>query len=46
MKEFDYVIINDDMEEAKRDLVSIIRAERLKLASQLAKHHELIQALI
>ena len=46
VKEFDYVIINDDMEEAKRDLVSIIRAERLKLASQFIRHHQLIQALI
>ena len=44
--EFDYVIINDDMEEAKLDLVSIVRAERLKRTRQLAVHQELIEALI
>lgn len=46
VEEFDYVIINDNMEEAKRDLASIVRSERLKLARQLAAHQELIQALI
>ncbi len=44
--EFDYVIINDDMEEAKRDLVSIVRAERLKKEIQIAAHREMIKALI
>lgn len=46
VREFDYVIINDKMEEAKRDLVSIVRSERLKIARQVASHRELIQALI
>ena len=46
MREFDYVIINDNMEEAKRDLASVVRSERLKLARQLAAHKELIEALI
>lgn len=44
--EFDYVIINDDMEEAKRDLVGIVRTERLKTRTQLSAHRELIEALI
>ena len=44
--EFDYVIINDTLEEAKQDLVSIVRAERLKLGSQLDRHQKLIQMLI
>ncbi len=44
--EFDYVIINDDMEEAKRDLFAIVRAERLGMKSQLDRHQELIQKLI
>ncbi len=44
--EFDYVIINDSMEEAKLDLFSVVRAERLKSAKQLAFHRELIKALI
>lgn len=46
VREFDYVIINDNMEEAKRDLASVVRSERLKLARQLASHNELIEALI
>lgn len=46
VREFDYVIINDNMEEAKRDLVGIVRSERLKLARQLAIHEKLIKALI
>ena len=44
--EFDYVIINDDMAEAKRDLFSIVRSERLKLAIQFDRHRQLIQKLI
>src|SRR3990170_4521766 len=34
--EFDYVIINEDFNRAAQDLISIIRAERLKLSRQLA----------
>ncbi len=44
--EFDYVIINDDMEEAKRDLFAIVRAGRLGMKSQLDRHQKLIQKLI
>ncbi len=44
--EFDYVIINDHMEEAEQDLVSIVRAERLKFGRQMERHRELIQPLI
>jgi guanylate kinase len=33
--EFDYVIINDRFDEAVRDLVAIVRAERLRCAKQL-----------
>ena len=46
VREFEYVIINDNMEEAKRDLAGIVRSERLKLARQLAAHKELLEALI
>ncbi len=38
--EFDYVIINDDFEEARRDLAAIVRASRLTLASMSARHPE------
>lgn len=32
--EFDYVVVNDNLEEATRDLVAIIRAQRLTLQVQ------------
>ncbi|SFP48452.1 guanylate kinase [Nitrosomonas cryotolerans] len=43
--EFDYVIINKNLEEAVSDLVCIVRAERLKKARQLVNHHRLIAQL-
>ena len=42
VSEYDYVIINDDFNRAAQDLRSIIRAERLKLARQLARNVNLI----
>ena len=36
--EYDYVIINEDFNRAVLDLRSIIRAERLRLSRQLARH--------
>jgi guanylate kinase len=36
--EYDYVIINDDFDRAALDLRSIVRAERLRLARQLARN--------
>jgi len=39
--EFDYVIINDDFEEAVRDLIAIVRAQRLRAPVQLARHDKL-----
>lgn len=43
--EFDYVIINDHFEEALHDMVSIVRAERLKLPRQSALHTAMISAM-
>ena len=43
--EFDYVIINDEFNRAAQDLISIIRAERLRLPRQLARHTDLIDKL-
>jgi guanylate kinase len=43
--EFDYVIINDDFDRAAQDLLSIIRAERLRLPRQHARHTDLINRL-
>jgi guanylate kinase len=41
--EFDYVIINNDFEEARRDLAAVVRASRLTLARQSARHPELFR---
>jgi guanylate kinase len=43
VSEYDYVIINDDFNRAALDLRSIFRAERLKLARQLARRINLTQ---
>jgi guanylate kinase len=43
--EFDYVIINNDFEEATRDLTAIVRAVRLRLEAQLLRHRPLIDSM-
>jgi guanylate kinase len=43
--EYDYVIINEQFDRAALDLRSIVRAERLKLARQLARHGEVINRM-
>ena len=43
--EFDYVIINEEFNRAAQDLISIIRAERLRRPRQLARHADLIDTL-
>ncbi len=43
--EFDYVIINNRLEDALSELICIIRAERLKKDRQLMKFHSLIAQL-
>lgn len=43
--EFDYVIINNKLEEALNDLTCIIRAERLKIERQVVNYHSLITQL-
>jgi guanylate kinase len=45
VEEFDYVIINRSFDVAVADLVSIMRAQRLRLAAQLERHRELINRL-
>jgi guanylate kinase len=42
VSEYEYVIINDDFNRAAQDLRSIIRAERVKLARQLARNVNLV----
>src|SRR6266571_1054968 len=39
--EFDYVIINKDFEEARRDLAALVRAARLRFPRQSAQHPEI-----
>jgi guanylate kinase len=42
--EFDYVIINDVFETARRDLLGVLRAERVRTARQLARNPNLFRA--
>ena len=41
--EFDYVIINKEFEEARRDLIAVVRASRLKLSGQSERHPEIFK---
>lgn len=43
--EFDYAIINDELDEALNDLISVVKAERLKRTRQLVKYSALITQL-
>ena len=43
--EFEYVIINNELEESIGDLVAAVRASRLRLAPQQARHPELFTLL-
>ncbi|MEK7438140.1 MAG: guanylate kinase [Pseudomonadota bacterium] len=36
--EFEYVIINNDFEEARRDLIAVVRASRLTYSRQLGRY--------
>jgi guanylate kinase len=40
--EFDYVIINNTFEEARRDLAAVVRAGRLTLGQQIARNPDLL----
>jgi guanylate kinase len=42
VSDFDYVIINQNFDDAVADLVSIVRAQRLRLEAQLERYHDLI----
>ena len=45
INEFDYVIVNNDLDEALSDLLCIIKAERLKRVRQLLKYRSLMVQL-
>jgi guanylate kinase len=44
--EFDYLVINDDFEQARKDLVAIIRGNRMLLEYQQNKHEKLLVQLL
>lgn len=44
--EFDYVIVNDQLEQALDDLCAVVRASRLSLAAQRQRYSELFARLI
>ncbi len=44
--EFDYVIINDQLEQALDDLCAIVRASRLSFGVQRANHAALFERMI
>jgi guanylate kinase len=43
VSEYDYVIINDRLDQALQDLKCIVQAERLKTAKQLVRHRDLLE---
>ncbi|MBE9608607.1 guanylate kinase [Chitinilyticum piscinae] len=43
--EADFVIVNEHIDEAVRDIIAVVRAERLRLVAQSARHTALISAL-
>ncbi|MGB9096299.1 guanylate kinase [Erwinia sp.] len=44
--EYDYLIVNDDFDQAVSDLKTIIRAERLRMGRQKSRHDALISKLL
>jgi guanylate kinase len=44
--EFDYVIINDDLQQATVDLLSVVRASRLRYTAQIQRHSRLFATLL
>jgi guanylate kinase len=46
MDEFDYVIINDDLQQALADLLSVVRASRLRYVAQCQRNPALFTILL
>ena len=44
--EFDYLVINDDFDEARENLAAIIRGNRMLHAHQKLKHADLLARLL
>ena len=45
VSEYDYVIINDNMDIALRELVCVVQSERLRMSAQLVRYHDLVTQL-
>lgn len=45
-QEFDYIIVNDDFEQALANLTTIVDNQRLKRSQQIAKHQDLFDDLL
>lgn len=45
LEEFDYAIVNEHIDQAVRDIVGIVRAERCRVAAQSERHCALISSL-
>jgi len=45
VSEYDYVIINERLDQALQDLACIVQAERLRITSQVVRHHDLVTQL-
>jgi guanylate kinase len=45
LREFDYVIINKEFEEARRDLAAVVCAARLRMSDQIARHPEILKPI-
>jgi guanylate kinase len=45
-QEFDYIIVNDDFEQATKDLVTIVDNQRLKKSQQSIAHQDLFKDLL
>jgi guanylate kinase len=43
--DYDYVIINEKLDKALQDLKCIVQTERLRVARQLSRHHDLMAQL-
>ncbi|MGC9456192.1 MAG: guanylate kinase [Halothiobacillaceae bacterium] len=44
--EFDYLIVNDDFEQAAAELEGIVTTQRLRCCAQSARHFDLIRSLL
>ncbi|WDD98961.1 MULTISPECIES: guanylate kinase [Thalassomonas] len=45
-QEFDYIIVNDDFDQALLDLTTIVNNQRLKRSQQIEKHQDLFNDLL